>query len=62
MTSELKAATVFGSGNQIHFSGRSPHLLEVLKRRVHLQSFNDRGYPFSADVVVVKAAGAAARE
>jgi len=61
MASELKAATAFGSGNQIP-SGQSPHLLKTLQRRVHLQSFAYCGCPSSANVVVPKAAGAKIRE
>ena len=57
MTSELKAATVFGSGNQIQASGQSLHLLETLQRRVHLETFADCGCPCIADAVAVKAAG-----
>ena len=62
MTSELNPATVFGSEIQTHSSGQSRHLLEVLQRRVHLQSLADRGCACSADLVVLKAAGAEARE
>ena len=62
MTSELKAATVFGSGNQTKASGQSPHSLEFLQRRVLLQSFNDRGRRCIAEHVGPKAAGAEIRE
>ena len=62
MTSELKAATVFGSEIQTHSSGQSRHLLEVLQRRVHLETLADSGPAFSADPVGLKAAGAETRE
>ena len=62
MASELKVATVFGSEIQTHSSGQSRHLLEVLKRRVHLQRFADCSCAFGADVVVPKAAEAEIRE
>ena len=58
MTSELKPATVFGSGNHNQASGQSPGLLETLQRRVLLQSFTDCGRTFCADIVVLKTAGA----
>ena len=57
MTSELKPATAFGSGNHNQASGQSPGLLETLQRRVHLETFADCGCPFSADPVFPKAAG-----
>ena len=62
MTSELKPATVFGSGNQTQASGQSPHSLETLQRRVHFETFADCGCPFSADPVLPEAAGAETRE
>ena len=42
----------------MHSSGQLVDLLEVLKRRVHLETFADCGCPFSAELVVPKAAGA----
>ena len=62
MTSELKTATAFGSGNQTHSSGQSLHLLETLQRRVHFETFADCGCPFCADLIPFKAAGAEIRE
>ena len=62
MTSELKPATAFGSGNQTYYSGQSPHLLEVLKRDILLQSFADCDRPCIADLVAVKAAKTEIRE
>ena len=62
MTSELKAATAFGSVYQTQASGQSPHLLEALKRRVHFETFADCGRTFSADAVLSKAAGSETRE
>ena len=61
MTSELNSATAFGSGIQIQSSGQSPHLPEVLQRRVLLQSFADGGCSCIADLVAFKAAGAEIR-
>ena len=58
MTSELKTATAFGSGNQTHSSGQSPHLLETLQRRILLQTFADCGCACIADLVLPKAAEA----
>ena len=61
MTSELKAATAFGSGIQTKVYGQSVHLHELLQRRVLLQSSADRGCAFIADIVAIKAVGAEAR-
>ena len=58
MTSELKPATVFGSENKTPATGQSPHSLEDLQRRVHLETFTDCGRAFSADIVAPKAAEA----
>ena len=59
--SELKAATVFGSGIQTQASGQSLHLLETLQRRILLESLAERSRPFCADAAAVKAAGAETR-
>ena len=62
MTSELNPGTAFGSGIQTHSSGQSLHLLELLQRRIHLQTFADCDSSFSADLVDLEAVGVEIRE